>query len=117
MGWQLTDPLAQISVTCPGDPRHGVMPNAPVLVREQSSTEWFAPVLTVIPNGPCLALGDSEAVAPEHAVFVLHDVLQYSRINAARLLEPSVANVDQLLRGAWKHMETTASGQQVSTPN
>jgi hypothetical protein len=61
MGWQLTDPLAQISATCPGDPCHGVMPNAPVLVREQSSTEWFASVLTVIPNGPCLALGDSEA--------------------------------------------------------
>ena len=55
--------------------------------------------------------------APEHAVFVLHEVLQYSRMNAARLLETSVANVDQLLQGARKHMETTASGQQVSTPN
>jgi membrane protein DedA with SNARE-associated domain/rhodanese-related sulfurtransferase len=55
--------------------------------------------------------------APEHAVFVLHEVLQYSRMNAARLLETSVANVDQLLQGAQKRMETAASGPQVSTPN
>src|SRR5277367_662798 len=28
MGWQLTDALAQISATCPGDQCHGVMANA-----------------------------------------------------------------------------------------
>jgi membrane protein DedA with SNARE-associated domain/rhodanese-related sulfurtransferase len=54
--------------------------------------------------------------APEHAVFVLHEVLQYSRMNAARLLKTSVANVDQLLEGARKRIGRTASTQ-VSTPN
>lgn len=49
--------------------------------------------------------------APEHAVFVLREVLQYSRMNAARLLETSVANVDQLLEGARKRIGTTASPQ------
>ena len=47
--------------------------------------------------------------APEHAVFVLHDVLRYSRMNAARLLELSVANVDQLLEGARMRIGRTAS--------
>jgi membrane protein DedA with SNARE-associated domain/rhodanese-related sulfurtransferase len=37
---------------------------------------------------------------PENAVFVLREVLQFSQINAARLLKISVANVDQLLEGA-----------------
>jgi membrane protein DedA with SNARE-associated domain len=55
--------------------------------------------------------------APEHAVFVLREVLQYSRMNAARLLETSVANVDQLLEGARKRIGRTASPQQVSPPN
>src|ERR1700733_14041985 len=55
--------------------------------------------------------------APEHAVFVLREGLQYSQLNAARFLEISVANVDQLLQGAQKRMETAASGPQVSTPN
>jgi membrane protein DedA with SNARE-associated domain/rhodanese-related sulfurtransferase len=55
--------------------------------------------------------------APEHAVFVLREVLQYSRLNAARLLETSVANVDQLLEGAQRRIGGTASARQVSTPN
>jgi rhodanese-related sulfurtransferase len=55
--------------------------------------------------------------APEHAVFVLHEVLQYSKMNAARLLMTSVANVDQLLEGARKRIGTIASAPQVSTPN
>jgi rhodanese-related sulfurtransferase len=55
--------------------------------------------------------------APEHAVFVLREVLQYSQIKAARLLKISVANVDLLLEGAWKHVGRTASAQQMSTPN
>jgi membrane protein DedA with SNARE-associated domain/rhodanese-related sulfurtransferase len=54
--------------------------------------------------------------APEHAVFVLREVLQYSQIKAARLLKISVANVDLLLEGAWKHVGRTASAQQM-TPN
>jgi len=54
--------------------------------------------------------------APEHAVFVLREVLQYSRMNAARLLETSVANVDQLLEGARKRLGRTASAQQAITP-
>jgi len=54
--------------------------------------------------------------APEHAVFVLREVLQYSRMNAARLLETSVANVDQLLEGARKRIGRTASAQQAITP-
>ena len=53
--------------------------------------------------------------APEHAVFVLHDVLQYSRMNAARLLKTSVTNVDQLLEGARKRIGRTAPVPQVST--
>jgi DNA-directed RNA polymerase specialized sigma24 family protein len=55
--------------------------------------------------------------APEHAVFVLREVLQYSQINAAHLLKISVANVDQLLEGARKRIARTASAEQVSTPN
>jgi hypothetical protein len=47
--------------------------------------------------------------APEHAVFD-------SEIQAARLLKISVANVDLLLEGAWKHVGRTASAQQM-TPN
>jgi membrane protein DedA with SNARE-associated domain/rhodanese-related sulfurtransferase len=54
--------------------------------------------------------------APEHAVFVLREVLQYSRMKAARLLETSVANVDQLLEGALKRIGRTASAQQAITP-
>jgi membrane protein DedA with SNARE-associated domain/rhodanese-related sulfurtransferase len=53
--------------------------------------------------------------APEHAVFVLHEVLQYSRMTAARLLKTSVANVDQLLEGAQKRIGRTAPVPQVST--
>jgi rhodanese-related sulfurtransferase len=55
--------------------------------------------------------------APEHAVFVLHEVLQYSRMNAAALLKTSVANVDQLLDGARKRIGRTDSAQRLSTPN
>jgi membrane protein DedA with SNARE-associated domain/rhodanese-related sulfurtransferase len=54
--------------------------------------------------------------APEHAVFVLREVLQYSRMNAARLLETSVANVDELLEGARERVGRTASAQQPITP-
>jgi membrane protein DedA with SNARE-associated domain/rhodanese-related sulfurtransferase len=54
--------------------------------------------------------------APEHAVFVLREVLQYSRMNAARLLETSVANVDHLLEGARKRIGRAASAQQPITP-
>ena len=53
--------------------------------------------------------------APEHAVFVLHDVLQYSRMNAARLLETSVLNVDRLLEGALRRIGRTPPVPQVST--
>jgi membrane protein DedA with SNARE-associated domain/rhodanese-related sulfurtransferase len=49
--------------------------------------------------------------APEHAVFVLREVLRYSRTNAAHLLKTSVANVDQLLEGALKRIGRTASAQ------
>jgi DNA-directed RNA polymerase specialized sigma24 family protein len=55
--------------------------------------------------------------APEHAVFVLREVLQYSRMNAALFLETSVANVDQLLESARERIGRTASAQQASTPN
>jgi membrane protein DedA with SNARE-associated domain/rhodanese-related sulfurtransferase len=55
--------------------------------------------------------------APEHAVFVLREVLQFSQINAARLLKISVANVDQLLEGARTRIEKTVSAQHVSLPN
>ena len=53
--------------------------------------------------------------APEHAVFVLREVLQYSRMNAARLLKTSIANVDQLLEGAQKRIGRTAPVPQMST--
>jgi membrane protein DedA with SNARE-associated domain/rhodanese-related sulfurtransferase len=46
--------------------------------------------------------------APEHAVFVLHDVLRYSRMTAARLLNTSVTNVDQLLESARKRIGWTS---------
>jgi len=41
---------------------------------------------------------------PEHAVYVLREVLQHSRTNAAQFLKTTVAHVDQLLEGAWKHI-------------
>jgi membrane protein DedA with SNARE-associated domain/rhodanese-related sulfurtransferase len=53
--------------------------------------------------------------APEHAVFVLREVLQYSRMNAARLLETSVLNVDRLLEGALRRIGRTPPVPQVST--
>jgi membrane protein DedA with SNARE-associated domain/rhodanese-related sulfurtransferase len=53
--------------------------------------------------------------APEHEVYVLREVLQYSRMNAARLLKTSVADVDQLLAGALKRIGRTAPVPQVST--
>jgi len=55
--------------------------------------------------------------APEHAVFVLHEVLQYSRMTAARLLKTSIANVDQLLEGAQKRSGRTVPVPQVSPPD
>ena len=54
--------------------------------------------------------------APEHAAFVLREVLQYSRLNAARVLKTSAANVDHLLESALKRIGNTAPAQQVSTP-
>ena len=53
--------------------------------------------------------------APEHTVFVLREVFQYSRLNAARLLKTSTANVDHLLEHALERVGTTASAQQVNT--
>jgi rhodanese-related sulfurtransferase len=55
--------------------------------------------------------------APEHAAFVLREVLQYSRLNAARVLKTSAANVDHLLEGALSRIGNPAPAQQVSTPN
>ena len=55
--------------------------------------------------------------APEHAAFVLREVLQYSRLNAARVLKTSAANVDHLLESALRHIENTAPAQRVSTAN
>ena len=55
--------------------------------------------------------------APEHAVFVLHEVLQYSRMTAARFLKTSIANVDQLLEGAQKRIGRTVPVPQVSPPD
>ena len=37
---------------------------------------------------------------PEHAVFVLREVFQYSRLNAARVLQTTTSNVDHLLEHA-----------------
>ena len=59
--------------------------------------------------------------APEHAAFVLREVLQYSRMNAARILKTSAANVDHAFgkcaeahrkhrsSAAGKHSELTGS--------
>ena len=53
---------------------------------------------------------------PEHAVFVLREVFQYSRLNAARLLKTSTANVDRLLEHALERVGKTAPAHQASTP-
>ena len=53
--------------------------------------------------------------APEHAVFVLREVLQYSRKSAAQLLKTNAADVDRLLEGALKHIGRTAPVPRVST--
>ena len=52
--------------------------------------------------------------APEHAAFVLREVLQYSRLNAARVLKTSAANVDHLLVSALRRIENTAPAQHVA---
>jgi rhodanese-related sulfurtransferase len=52
--------------------------------------------------------------APEHAAFVLREVLQYSRLNAARVLKTSAANVDHLLESALRRIENTAPAQHVA---
>jgi membrane protein DedA with SNARE-associated domain/rhodanese-related sulfurtransferase len=54
--------------------------------------------------------------APEHAVFVLREVFQYSRLNAARVLKTTTSNVDHLLEHALERIGRTASAQYVSTP-
>jgi membrane protein DedA with SNARE-associated domain/rhodanese-related sulfurtransferase len=43
----------------------------------------------------------------EHSVYVLHEILRYSRRTTAQLLKTSVANVDQLLERARKRLERT----------
>jgi membrane protein DedA with SNARE-associated domain/rhodanese-related sulfurtransferase len=42
--------------------------------------------------------------APEHAVYLLREVLQYSRTRTARLLKTSAADIDQLLEHAMRHI-------------
>jgi membrane protein DedA with SNARE-associated domain/rhodanese-related sulfurtransferase len=49
--------------------------------------------------------------SPEHAVYVLREVLQYSRTNAAHFLKTSAAHVDQLLERALKHIGSARDAQ------
>ena len=42
--------------------------------------------------------------APEHAVYLLREVLQYSRTNAAQLLKTSAADIDRLLEHAMRRI-------------
>ena len=55
--------------------------------------------------------------APEHAAFVLREVLQYSRMNAARVLKTSAANVDSLLESALKRIGNDSSRPAGKHPN
>lgn len=50
---------------------------------------------------------------PEHAVYVLREVLQYSRTKAAQLLKTSVTDVDQLLERALKHIRGTGDAHKL----
>jgi membrane protein DedA with SNARE-associated domain/rhodanese-related sulfurtransferase len=50
---------------------------------------------------------------PEHAVYVLREVLQYSRTNAAQLLKTSAADVDRLLERAMKHIRSTVDTHEI----
>jgi len=43
--------------------------------------------------------------SPEHAAFVLREIFQYSRTNAARLLKTSATNIDRLLKQAKQRIE------------
>lgn len=54
---------------------------------------------------------------PEHAVFVLREVFQYSRLNAARVLQTTTSNVDHLLEHALTRIASSTSVRQVTTPN
>jgi membrane protein DedA with SNARE-associated domain/rhodanese-related sulfurtransferase len=53
--------------------------------------------------------------APEHAVYLLREVLQYSRSNAAQLLKTSAADIDRLLEHAMTRIGRTSLAPQVRT--
>jgi membrane protein DedA with SNARE-associated domain/rhodanese-related sulfurtransferase len=50
---------------------------------------------------------------PEHAVYVLREILQYSRTNAALLLKTSSTDVDHLLERALKHIRSTVDAHEL----
>jgi membrane protein DedA with SNARE-associated domain/rhodanese-related sulfurtransferase len=52
--------------------------------------------------------------APEHAVFLVREVLLYSRTKAARLLKMSTADIDHLLEHAKRRIGRASSAPQVS---
>jgi membrane protein DedA with SNARE-associated domain/rhodanese-related sulfurtransferase len=52
---------------------------------------------------------------PEHAVYLLREVLQYSRSNAAQLLKTSAADIDRLLEHAMRRIGRTSLAPEVST--
>lgn len=51
---------------------------------------------------------------PEHSVFLMREVLQYSRTRTARLLETSAADIDELLEHAKRRIRSVSSAPQVS---
>lgn len=51
---------------------------------------------------------------PEHTVFVMREVLQYSRARTARLLKTSAAEIDQLLEHAKHRIRSVSSARPVS---
>jgi membrane protein DedA with SNARE-associated domain/rhodanese-related sulfurtransferase len=50
---------------------------------------------------------------PEQAVYVLREVLQHSRTNAAQFLKTTVTHVDQLMERALKHIGSTKASSLV----
>jgi membrane protein DedA with SNARE-associated domain/rhodanese-related sulfurtransferase len=52
---------------------------------------------------------------PEHAVYLLREVLQYSRTNAAQLLKTSAADIDRLMEDAMRRIGRPPLAPQVST--
>jgi membrane protein DedA with SNARE-associated domain/rhodanese-related sulfurtransferase len=53
--------------------------------------------------------------APEHAVYLLREVLHYSRTGAAQLLKTSAADIDRLFEGAMKRIGKNDLAPKAST--